>query len=381
MKILHTVESYLPNRNGMQTVVQEISERLAAKGHDATIATSGTLVDSIINGVMVKHFDCSGNYVTGITGEIQRYRNYVMGVDYDILVNFAAQQWATDAILPILNLIKKKKVFVPTGFSGLYDPAYSEYIEWMPVRMNQYDMNVFHSYGYRDIQFAKERGVLKDKIMTIPNGASEKEFDTPCFPGIRKQVGIPEDHMLILLVGSHTGQKGHAEAIEIFRKADIGPATLVIVGEKTGKRCTFYCNLAHHLSTNNKRIIVCSLSRRFTIALFHAADLFLFPSNIECAPIVLYEAMASRTPFLVTDVGNAQEIVGRNQCGIMLPTKIDSQGYSHAYIDSSVQALEKLVKDKEERKRLGENGYNAWKTQYTWEQIAGQYERLYERLL
>ena len=381
MKILHTVQSYLPARNGMQTVVQELSERLVEKGHDVTVATSGTIVDSVINGVLVKHFDCAGNYVTGMTGEIQKYVDYVTDLDYDILVNFAAQQWATDALLPHLSSIRKKQVFVPTGFSALYDPYYADYFQRMRQWLRQYNMNVFHSHDYRDITFARKQCVPKNKIMTIPNGASEKEFDAPPFPNIRKQIGIPEDHLLILLVGSHTGQKGHSEAIEIFRKADIGQATLVIVGEKTGKRCTFYCNLAHYISTSNKRIIVCSLSRRFTVALFHAADLFLFPSNIECAPIVLYEAMASRIPFLVTDVGNASEIIHSNQCGIMLPTYIDKAGYSHAYIDSSVQALEKLAADKDERKRLGENGYNAWKTQYTWEQIAGQYERLYEGLL
>jgi len=381
MKILHTVQSYLPARNGMQTVVQEISERLVEKGHDVTIATSGTLVDSIINGVMVKHFDCAGNYTTGITGEIQRYKDYIMDLNYDILVNFAAQQWATDALLPILNSIKKKKVFVPTGFSGLYNADYTDYFQRMRQWMRQYDMNVFHSYDYRDITFARKQCVPKDKIITIPNGASEKEFESPYIPNIRKQMSTPENHLLILLVGSHTGQKGHSEAIKIFRKAKIGPSTLVIVGEKTGKRCTFYCNLAHYLSTSDKRIISCSLSRGFAIALFHAADLFLFPSNIECAPIVLYEAMASRTPFLATDVGNASEIVHRNQCGVILPTKIDGGGYSHAYIDSSVQALEKLANNIDERKRLGENGYNAWKTHYTWEQIAGQYERLYEGLV
>ena len=40
MKILHTVESYLPARHGMSEVVRQVSERLVAKGHEVTVATS-----------------------------------------------------------------------------------------------------------------------------------------------------------------------------------------------------------------------------------------------------------------------------------------------------------------------------------------------------
>jgi L-malate glycosyltransferase len=49
---------------------------------------------------------------------------------------------------------------------------------------------------------------------------------------------------------------------------------------------------------------------RETVAAYQAADLFLFPSDIERSPVVLFEAMASRTPFLTTAVGNAEEIFG-----------------------------------------------------------------------
>ena len=66
----------------------------------------------------------------------------------------------------------------------------------------------------------------------------------------------------------------------------------------------------------NMRILILNIDREETVAFYQTADLFLFPSNIECSPIVLFEAMASKTPFLVTDVGNSKEIIswseGRN---------------------------------------------------------------------
>ena len=50
----------------------------------------------------------------------------------------------------------------------------------------------------------------------IPNGASELEFTRKAIIDIRKYLGIPAHQFLILQVGSHTGMKGHAEAIAIF---------------------------------------------------------------------------------------------------------------------------------------------------------------------
>jgi L-malate glycosyltransferase len=380
MRILHTVQSYLPERNGMQKVVQEISERLVETGHEVTVATSGK-GDEIINGVNIKRFDCTGNYVTGMAGEIPRYKWFITDEeDYDIIINFAAQQWATDYVLPYLSWIDRPKVFVPTGFSGLYNPEYAGYFGNMKRWMNQYDMNVFHSYGYRDIVFAKTNHVPDSKIITIPNGASEQEFPLSFDPDIRERLGIPEDHFLVLLVGSHTGQKGHTEAIEIFERAKVAPATLVIAGEQIGFKCTVRCQLEQYLSRRHKRVIVFSPPRKDILELYRAADVFLFPSNIEAAPLVIYEAMASSLPLLATGVGNVSEIVREHDCGLVLPGCIDERGYSHADINNSVKCLERLANNKDERKRLGMNGYNAWKEHYTWEKIAKQYEQLYESL-
>jgi glycosyltransferase involved in cell wall biosynthesis len=124
-----------------------------------------------------------------------------------------------------------------------------------------------------------------------------------------------------------------------------------------------------------------NLPRQDVVALFHAADLFLLPSNIECAPLVLYEAMAGGTPWMSTDVGNAAEIARATGAGVILPTMFDKEGFSHAIIGPSAQILESLYKDQQWLNSKGQWGYAAWTHYYTWDIIAGQYERLYERLL
>ena len=91
--------------------------------------------------------------------------------------------------------------------------------------------------------------------------------------------------------------------------------------------------------------------------------------------------MASKTPFLTTDVGNAREIIGWSHAGELLPTIKDSRGYSQVDIVGSVRVLEAFCSNKEQRTRMQEAGYQAWTEKFDWERIAQSYETVYENLL
>src|SRR6185369_9443600 len=161
MKILHTVESYNPAVSGMQEVVNQISERLVAMGHEVTVATKRVAERTYdeLNGVKIIEFDVDGNFVRGLKGEVTNYEQFLLDSKFDVVTNFAAQQWATDIALPILDLVHGVKVFVPTGFSALYQSDYSSYFNLMKVWLTNYDINLFLSDDYRDVNFAKDNGI------------------------------------------------------------------------------------------------------------------------------------------------------------------------------------------------------------------------------
>jgi glycosyltransferase involved in cell wall biosynthesis len=369
----------------MQEVVRQLSERLVALGHTVTVATTALKErrENVHNGVHIRGFDVKGNLVRGIEGDRAAYEAFLLDGPFDVVVNFAAQQWTTDLALPLLDRIKARKVFVPTGFSGLPWPEYRDYFERMKVWMKGYDMNVFLSDHYRDIDFARANGITKTVL--IPNGAGEDEFLAPGPVDIRQQLGIGPDQFLILHVGFFTGQKGQREAWEMFRRAGLRNAVLLLVGQYSGsfrhwvrKQQSWWSRGLDAL--RGRRLVVAGLNRAETVAAFQAADLFLFPSNIECSPIVLFEAMAGKTPFLVTDVGNSAEIIGWTGAGELLPTTHDEAGYSHADIDRGAVQLRELVADRGKRERMALAGYQAWREKYSWEKIVKQYEVLYLNL-
>jgi glycosyltransferase involved in cell wall biosynthesis len=388
MKILHTVEYYSPSVGGAQEVVMQISERLAKRGHDVTVATSHWpgRTQNVHGGVHIKEFTISGNAVWGFSGDVEKYKDFLTGSRFDIMMNYAAQQWATDLALPLLEKISAKKVFAPCGFSGLYLGSYRDYFEKMKIWIRAYDACVFSSKNYRDIGWARENGI--DRAVWIPNGAGEDEFEPKPSQDIRGLLRVPRDHFMILHVGSHTGMKGHREAIKIFKKAGIPHSALVIIGNDFGKGCRAECRGAEFgyrwnllAKKMGRKMIVASLSRRDTVAAYKAADLFLFPSNIECSPLVLFECMASGTPFLTTDVGNAAEIIVWSQAGWLLPTRTDKNGISKAEIGGSVELVERAFAMPEKRAEMAASGRKAWRNSFTWELIVDKYENLYRSLV
>jgi glycosyltransferase involved in cell wall biosynthesis len=91
--------------------------------------------------------------------------------------------------------------------------------------------------------------------------------------------------------------------------------------------------------------------------------------------------MASKTPFLTTDVGNAKEIIEWSQGGVLIPTVIDKHGYSHADIGKAAKLMEELYRNPEKRVALRNAGFKNWQEKFSWEKIARRYEELYGKLL
>ena len=422
MRILHTVEYYSPSVGGAQEVVRQLSERLVQRGHEVTVATTAhsDRDAKIINGVRVEEFEISGNAVRGFQGETERYQQFLVNSDFDIMMNYAAQQWAMDLVFPVLDHIPYGKIMIPCGFSGLYEPDYQDYFDHMPIVMRGYDHLVFHADDYRDTNFARQHNLRHFTI--IPNGASEVEFsnmDTT----FRESYRIPQDVPLLLTVGTHTGLKGHRLSIDAFDRLKIDRAVLAIVGNaftspgtvtqwkaflvslwyqkrnlpSVGKQLlrallggvevgclpddrmrSRWINLRNF---GKKRVLMLDIPREDVLAAYQAADLFIFGSNVEYSPLVLYEAVASRTPFVSLACGNAAEIAHWTGGGVIVPTIQKEHGYVDGDAEIFAKVISELLADQPKRKKLAEAGYHTWAKKFTWDEIVSRYEVLYHSLL
>lgn len=438
MNLLFCCEFYYPSVGGVQEVMRQIAERMVERGHSVTVATTRLRSRAFRewNGVRIAEFSIAGNAVRGLSGDIDAYRKFVANEGFDLIFIKAAQQWTLDALVPVFPNLKMRKVFVPCGFSALYDPAYADYFLQMPDILRQFDQLVFYASEYRDIEFARVHGLTK--IAIVPNGASEREFNVPRDPSFRQRNGIPEGALVLLTVGSLSGYKGHQEIADAFSRADFAgrQATLLLNGNRPesqnlvrkiiaslktiyrkGREKGFFSTsrfildelrrrysrgsvraestrvgfakvkeLEASLAETNrpgsgKRAMLIDFPRSELIQAYLNSDLFVFASNIEYSPLVLFEASAAGLPFLSVPVGNAEEIAQWTGGGEICPANLDRHGYTHVDPQTLAEHIQRLVANPGLLKSYGESGRRNWSERFTWEKIADRYEQLFLRTL
>lgn len=423
MNILFCVEFYHPSIGGAQTVVRELAERLAARGHEVAVATTRLAgrTSSVHAGVAIHEFGVAGNLARGLSGEVDAYRSFLTSHPCDVVFFYAAQQWTFDAAWDVLDRIGARKVLVPCGYSGLFDPAYRDYFERLPGVLGRMDAAVYHALSYRDIEFAEARGVRNGAL--IPNGADAEEFAVARDAGFRSRYGIAEDEAVLLTVGSLTGFKGHEELLRAFELADFGStrATLILDGNvpsaATGLRAIAQAlapggvvklvrrlagalwrtirgrrgtaagrieRMAGRINSvwhGNKRALVVDLERAELIQAYLNADLFVFASNVEYSPLVLFEACAAGLSFLAVPAGNAAEIVAWTGGGQLAPATVDPRGFTRADPTALARSMETLVADADRRALLAARGRQAIARRHNWASLALEYEALFLRLV
>jgi glycosyltransferase involved in cell wall biosynthesis len=440
MKLLLCCESYWPHRGGVQEVMRQIAERMAAAGHDVSVATRvhpDRKMD-VHNGVRIHAFAVTGNLVTGIRGEADRYRKFLVDFDGDAILIKAAQQWSFDALWPVLDRIKARKVFVPCGFSSFYEPSFKDYFRQLPDILRKFDHLIFYAEHYRDIDFARANGITNFSI--IPNGASEVEFGraTRQDGRLRQELGIPAADLVLLTVGAPTSAKGHEIVAEAFAQADLGgrSATLILNGDWPSGRFTtshFRAVLQRFASLNSmqkgvrlfreagvtgvmnrlfpkpppkragvaeiagaavqgvskeapspvsasvpvrRTVLRVNLPREKVVDAFFEADLFVFASKVEYSPLVLFESAAAGTPFLTVPAGNAGEIARWTGGGWLCPADVDERGYIKVSPTVLAREIEKGLRSPEYLGELGAAGRQTWLDRFTWAKIAQSYERI-----
>lgn len=403
MNILFCCEHFHPSVGGVQKMIYEIGLRFVMKGHKVSVATSwrADRKHNSVAGMQIHSFKINGNAASGMTGEIDKYHEFLIHGQFDFLLVMAAQQWTFDAMLPVLDEIKYRKLHIPCGYSGIYLKKYGEYYKEMELHLHKFDSLIYNSTNYRDINFAREKKL--PNINIIPAGASELEFMNIDKGQTRAQLGIDKDDFIYLSVGAPAFNKGHKEILLSYLMLDIPfPSTLVLNGnydasdelsllnliirpgqtlKEAGRRALGRSpfNVIREASKNRnpiKKIVFADLKREDLIPLFFDSDLFVFASHVEYSPLVIFECLAAGLPFLSIPVGNVDEIITWSNGGVLCPGKKTKEGYSFADPKVFSEEMRKLSLDAEQRNKLSDNGRQAWLDNFTWKEIANRIEQL-----
>jgi glycosyltransferase involved in cell wall biosynthesis len=100
-----------------------------------------------------------------------------------------------------------------------------------------------------------------------------------------------------------------------------------------------------------------------------ALDVFVMPSRHEGLGVAVLEAMAMSLPVVASAVGGIPEVVKPRETGLLVPPDDPA---------ALAAALNELLRDVEKAKRMGVAGRERVLAEFSMEEMASRYERLYD---
>ena len=213
--------------------------------------------------------------------------------------------------------------------------------------------------------------VPEEKVAVVPNGIEEAQADPRRRARLRRALGLPDDHALLLFLGRLHDEKGPdllVGALERLRRIHPGGWRAAFVGD--GPLREAIARRVAGLGLGDR--VAVTGSRRFVAPWLDAADLLVLPSREEGMPVAALEAMMRGRPVVGTAVGGTPEVVTHGRTGLLVPAE-DEAGLAHALAD--------LIRDATRRRAMGAEAAAEARRRFTLERMADATLAEYRRLL
>jgi glycosyltransferase involved in cell wall biosynthesis len=175
----------------------------------------------------------------------------------------------------------------------------------------------------------------------------------------RSHFKLPNDKILILSFGNP--RRENKDFMKIAKAYKNKNVHFVI---RTERKYRYF------LGKDRITVINDRLDENEKISLFKMADIFLYPTSNEAYGIVFLEAMSQKTPIISYCDSAMPEVIGN---GGLLAPKHD--------IKKMIELLHHLVTNPDQRRRIGENGYNLFVKRNQPQIIANKYGALFDEIL
>lgn len=211
------------------------------------------------------------------------------------------------------------------------------------------------SQNYEDLTICEKLGIAPpNKLGYLGNGVDLDRFNRQKLINqeqiaLRQSLGIPEQALLVGIVGRLTRKKGSEYLVEAAAKLipQFPNLHLVIVGgELNSDPEPYYLQLVAKIKQLGIEDHVTFTGNRYDIPeIMGLLDIFCLPTfTHEGLPRSIVEAMAMSLPVVTTDIRGCREAVVQNETGLIVPP---------CDIDSLAAALAKLLASQELRQQYG----------------------------
>lgn len=322
MKILITVDSYYPDKNGVQNVTQYQAEGLVDLGHEVTVIASDNHGKYIkcekYNGVNIIRVDAYNKNMFHFGNKMQ-YKKLVIekAKQSDVIMNVCLQSFAADWILPILSEINCKKILM---LHSMHDFTWNknDFKSW-----RLFLKKLLRNIRWGEFYFTQWKYIVQyDKVIHLHEKDcsyrffSKKNFNrnTVIYNSVEDK--FFEEHKkenIIINVASFNSRKNQMLALECFYEANTTDFKLVLIGLPEND---YYHNLIRRKKELDQKYgekkveIHVNLDREQTVKYIYMSKIYLLTSLWEGFPISLVEAMASGAAYVSTNVGIVRYLQG-----------------------------------------------------------------------
>lgn len=211
----------------------------------------------------------------------------------------------------------------------------------------------------------KELGLSEAMLRVILNGVPARTGDRS---RLRAELGVADDQIVLLAVGSLVPRKGHAVLIEAL--STLGPKSWMLAIAGGGAERERLEALAEAKGVSRQVKI---LGHREDVPdLLAACDIFVMPSLWEGLPLALLEAMLAGKPVVASRTSGIPEAVNDGVDGL-LTTPGD--------VGALASALAALLADPVRRAALGAAARSRATAAFTLDAMADGYERVFREAL
>jgi len=405
MRILHITPDYAPASGGAELYVKEVSERLAARGHDMSVlalnsrgltdVTGATLPShDVINDVRVRRLNHTYTLHRRFFRVRGTHRALALALDGDRLQMLSSTPCSLAAFLLTLRAHADVVAVANWYHASL---AYQTALASDFGQFTLVGVPLFHTEQSWAVSplfariLAKCDGVVamtdhekrfvmarsaQPAVEVAGAGVDPGLFQWADGASIRRRYGIG-DAPVVGYVGRMSATKGVVTILRamqgVWRRYPDARLLLAGSGLPSSARCDEEVRRAFAALSDADRSRVIehgSFTDAEKPSIFDALDVFAMSSVAESFGIAYLEAWMCRKPVIGARVGSTACVIDDGTDGL-LATLGDA--------DDLERKLAVLLSDPQSRERMGQAGHAKVLQAFTWDKVADRVERVYER--
>lgn len=354
MKIVYTVATYYPNKDGVQSVTQKQAEALARAGHEVVVICGNkreNCAEEIHNNVKILRVNAYNKFIFPCGDR----KDFLILVERecknaDVLITVCIPSFATTWILDMLHELQCCKILYLHGIADFNHLSLRKLgIVYYFYRMNkQIYWKLYYAFQWKKVKeynavvhiheedgslaYVSKRGYENNYI--IYNMIEDDMF---------KIGDCTDNEKYFIDVANYSTNKNQKMLLKYYYRADV-PCGLIMIGSDDN---AYYRDLIKYKEKLERKYgtrdvkLLHHIERYETVQYIKNALAVVITSKTEQFPLTILEAMAAGKPFISSNVGVVPYLPG----GIIFHNS-----------GELIKALQKLAGDRNYGAMLGKEG-------------------------